>query len=180
MMPGPDPLTLDSAMLDEARAYLRIDDDNGDSTLGALLLAAISHAENYVGQLLIQREVCETLSAGSGWQRLSAAPVIAISSVTGIPAEGAPFVLSSVAWQARINAGGEAYLRINRPGIAGRVEVKLSGGLSPDWSALPEVLRLAVLRLAAHFDRYRDAPDIPGMPDAVAALLRPWLRLRLG
>lgn len=179
MMPGSDPLTLDSAMLDEARAYLRIDEDIGDGALGALLLAAINHAEAYIGQLLIQRGVREILSAGPGWQRLRTQPVIAVTLVTGIPAEGASFTLSSTAWQARINAGGEAYLRIIRPGIAGRVEVTLSAGLSPDWVALPEALRLAVLRLASHFDRHRDAADDAGMPDAVAALLHPWRRLRL-
>ena len=40
-----DAVVLDSAMLDEARAYLRLEGDDDDASLGAVLLGAIGHAE---------------------------------------------------------------------------------------------------------------------------------------
>lgn len=47
-----------------------------------------------------------------------------------------------------------------------------------DWSALPEALRHGVIRLAAHL--YRDGDGAAAAPPAaVAALWRPWRRMRL-
>ena len=173
-----DPLGLDSIMLDEARAYLRIDEE--DPSLSAAILAAIGHAENFTRTVLIRRTAREIVSASSGWQILQVAPVQSISSVTGIPAEGAPFVLAATAWEAKIGSRGEAYVRIIQPGIAGRAEIACLAGLAADWAALPEALRLGLLRLTAHFHAHRDAAGDPGPPAAALALLLPWRRMRIG
>jgi uncharacterized phiE125 gp8 family phage protein len=174
-----DPLALDSAMLDEARAYVRVDTAEEDPSLGAALLAAIGHAENFTRTILIRRTACETISAASGWQILQVAPVYAVSGVTGIPAEGASFGLATDAWEAKIGSRGEAYVRILQPGSAGRVEIGCIAGLAADWASLPEALRLGLLRLTAHFHAHRDAPDAAGPPAAALALLLPWRRMRL-
>jgi uncharacterized phiE125 gp8 family phage protein len=172
-------LSLDGGMLDEAKAYLRLETDEDDAPLGAILLAAIGHAEGYTGQILIQREVSETITASADWRRLSAMPVTAFTSVTGIPAEGAPFLLPTANYKADIDTAGEGYLRVTEPGGAGRVEVTYLAGLSLDWSGLPESVRLGILRLTGHLYTHRDASDDAGPPAAVAALLRPWRRMRL-
>jgi uncharacterized phiE125 gp8 family phage protein len=172
-----DPLGLDSVMLDEARAYLRVEDE--DPSLSAALLAAIGHAENFTRTVLIRRNAREIVSASPGWQILQVAPVQSISGVTGIPAEGANFVLSANAWEAKIGSRGEAYVRIVQPGIAGRAEIACVAGLAPDWASLPEALRLGLLRLTAHFHAHRDAADGAGPPAAALALLLPWRRMRL-
>jgi len=53
-------------------------------------------------------------------------------------------------------------------------------GLAPDWDALPDGLRHGVMRLAAHQHRQREGDGAaPLPPAAVAALWRPWRRLRL-
>jgi hypothetical protein len=54
-MPSLDPLGLDSIMLDEARAYLRIDVAEEDPSLSAAVLAAIAHAETFTRSILIRR-----------------------------------------------------------------------------------------------------------------------------
>ncbi len=174
-----DALGLDSAMLDEARAYLRVEPDAEDASLGAILIAAISHAEQFTGQTLIRRELRQTISAGTGWQRLSATPVRSVLSATGIPADGAAFELTDSAWQAEIDRNGDAHIRIRRPGAAGRVEILAEAGMAADWDDLPEALRLAILRLTGHLHLHRDGGDDAGPPAAVAALLRPWRRMRL-
>jgi hypothetical protein len=69
---------------------------------------------------------------------------------------------------------------VTQPGSAGRVEVTATAGLAPEWEALPEAIRLGVLRLVGHLHLYRDSADDRGPPAAVAALLRPWRRMRFG
>jgi uncharacterized phiE125 gp8 family phage protein len=174
-----DPLGLDSVMLDEARAYLRVDGVDEDPTLASSVLAALAHAEHFTRQTLIQRMAREILGAGSGWQMLQAFPVRSVIAIAGIPAEGAMFALAPTAWEAKVGSRGEAYARILQPGAAGRVEVSADVGLGTDWAALPESLRLGILRLAGHFYAHRDAADDMGPPAAALALLLPWRRMRL-
>ena len=174
-----DAVVLDSVMLDEARAYLRLEGDEDDASLGAVLLGAIGHAETYLGQMLLRRGAREIVPAGTRWQRLSAFPVTLVTAVTGIPAEGASFLLTAEAYKVDIDYHGEAWLRVSQPGSAGRVEIATEAGMAPSWDSLPEAIRLGVLRLAAHLFAHRDNPDDPGPPEGVAALLRPWRRTRL-
>ncbi len=174
-----NPLTLGSDMLDEAKAYLRLEHDDEDAPLGAIILAAIGHAEGFTGLTLIRRAVRQILSASPQWQRLSATPVSAVSSVTGIPAEGATFVLANTAYHIDTDNNGDGHIRVTVPGAAGRVEILYQSGLAADWSTLPEGLRLGILRLVGHLYANRDGRDDNGPPAAVAALLRPWRRMRL-
>jgi uncharacterized phiE125 gp8 family phage protein len=129
--------------------------------------------------VLISRTAREIIDVTSGWQILQAVPVRSVTSVIGIPAEGARFALPTESWEAKIGSRGEAYLRITQPGSAGRVEVHCSAGLSGDWASLPEALRLGLLRLTAHFHGHRDSPDAGGPPAAALALLLPWRRMRV-
>lgn len=175
-----DAVVLDSAMLDEARAYLRLESEEEDASLGTILLGAIGHAEAYLGQMLMQRNAREILPASTQWQRLAAAPVMMVQAVTGIPAEGMSFALSTAAYSIEIDPRGEGWIRVLQPGSAGRVELSCRAGIAGEWADLPEGIRLAVLRLAAHLHLHRDSPDDAGPPEGVAALLRPWRRMRLG
>jgi uncharacterized phiE125 gp8 family phage protein len=175
-----DPLGLDSAMLDEARAYLRVDDGADDASLSSALLAAIGHAENFTRSILLRRNAREIITASAGWQLLQVAPVQLVTGVSGIPAEGPNFELVTSAWEAKIGSRGEAYVRILQPGSAGRAEIVCVVGLAVEWASLPEALRLGLLRLTAHFHAHRDAPDAAGPPAAALALLLPWRRMRVG
>jgi uncharacterized phiE125 gp8 family phage protein len=71
-------------------------------------------------------------------------------------------------------------VKVLRAGTAARVAVRFTAGLAADWSGLPDGLRQGVLRLAAaqYRERETDGPP-PGPPAAVAALWRPWRRMRL-
>lgn len=174
-----DPLTLSGDMLDGAKSYLRIDGDDEDEALGAIILAAIAQAEAFCGQIILRRTVRETIIANRQWQILASAPVASVDGATGIPAEGARFTFASDAWDAKLSSRGEAYVRIQRPGIAGRAEITLIVGIAAEWAELHEGLRLALLRLTAYLYANRDAADGAGLPASVTALLRPWRRARL-
>jgi uncharacterized phiE125 gp8 family phage protein len=174
---SPPPVSADA--VDAAKTYLRIEHDEEDATLVSLLAAALAHAEAFLNLLLLRRTGVERLPVSSAWQRLSVTPVKAIVSVTGLPAEGAAFMLPVSAYALDIDGSGDGWVRVTQPGAAGRVDVSVEAGMAASWDAVPEPLRLAVLRLVGHLYAYRDAPGDAGPPAAVAALLRPWRRMRL-
>jgi uncharacterized phiE125 gp8 family phage protein len=170
-------LTADA--VDAAKTYLRLESDEEDASIAALVAAAVVHAEGYLGQLLLERNVVERLGVSSDWQRLAATPVRSLTSVTGLPAEGASFALAPSAYKLDINRHHDGWLRFTAAGSAGRADIAYRAGLVPGWPDLPEAISLAVLRIAAHLHAHRDAADDAGPPPAVASLLRPWRRMRL-
>ncbi len=178
-MTSVDPLAPDSAMLDGVRAYLHIEDANDDGSLDTILLAAINHAETFCGQMLLQRIMRQLLPVSSTWQDLSAFPIISLQTVTGIPAEGAGFALADSAFQFERGFDGTGRIRILQPGSAGRVEVAAIAGLASGWYAIPEAIRLGILRMTGHFYAQRDGEGGGAVPDSALALLRPWRRIRL-
>lgn len=174
-----DALTLGGAMLDEAKAYLRIEHDTEDAPLGGIILAAIGYAEAFTRMVLIRRQVRETVPTASVWRRLGAAPVTALASVTGLPADGGGFVMLPAHYAFDIGASGDAHFRTVQAGAAGRAELVYTAGMAASWSDLPEALRLGILRMTAHLHLHRDAPDDAGPPAAVTTLLAPYRRIKL-
>jgi uncharacterized phiE125 gp8 family phage protein len=174
-----EPIVLPGTALDEIRDYLRIEPETADPSLAALAHAAVAHAEAFTAQLLLRRGATERLTATGQWQRLAAWPVAAITSVTGIPAEGASFLLAPDAYAIDIDASGDGWVRVIQPGGAGRIDVVCQAGLAANWGVLPEAVRLGIMRLVGHLHAYRDDNDDRGPPAAVSALLRPWRRIRL-
>lgn len=64
--------------------------------------------------------------------------------------------------------------------FTGQRLIGLPEGLAEDWNGIPEPLRQGIIRLVAHLYTHRDDADAGPPPTAVAALWRPWRRLRLG
>lgn len=163
-----------------AKVQLRIEpgDMGADAELGQLLGVAAACAERFLGSLLLAREVAELMPARAEWQRLAMNPVRAILSVEGVPAEGAAFALPVGGHAIDLGADGGGWVRVMAPGIAGRVRVTYRAGLSEEWAGVPEPVRHGVLRLVGHLHAHRDGTDLDP-PAAVAALWRPWRRMRL-
>ena len=161
--------------LDEAKAFLRIDDDREDALIAGFIRSATALAEAFTGQCLIVRDVAGGVAPVRTWQRLPAAPVVAI---TGVAAAGAP--LAGAAFETDIDLAGNGWVRLAAPDPTVKYAATYSAGLAADWNGIPEPLRLGIVRLVSHFHAHRDAPDAAGVPAAVAALWRPWRRMRLG
>ncbi|WP_170003385.1 head-tail connector protein [Pseudopontixanthobacter vadosimaris] len=176
------PAPLPGAALEELRNWLGIRSAAEDPALQRLLRAATDMCEAFTGTMPLSATCEEILCASGEWQKLATRPVQAIVGVDALPAEGARRPLASTDYAVELDAEGGGLIRILRQGDAGRVAVRFVAGLAPDWSSLPEALAHGILRLAAHDYRARDAlGDTPtGTPPlAVAALWRPWRRLRL-
>jgi uncharacterized phiE125 gp8 family phage protein len=175
-----EPLVLGEDALSDLRAWLRVESDEEDPLLLALMAAAVRHAEGFTSQTLITRGVVERVNARSDWQRLGTTPVRTVTSVTGIPAEGASFALPVADYAIDIDGNGDGWVRVTNPGAAGRIEVAYEAGLAAEWATLPEPIRLGAIRLTGYLHTHRDGDEDAGPPAAVAALLRPWRRMRLG
>lgn len=174
------PAPLAPAALAELKDWLGITTQAEDAQLGALLGMALEACEGFTGAMPLQQECEELLPAQTGWQQLAARPVQAITAVQGIPAEGSRFALPADNYAIELGADGEGRVLVHNPGAAGRIAVRFAAGLAADWSSLPEGLRHGVLRLAAFNYRQREAEDGGSAPPAaIAALWRPWRRMRL-
>jgi uncharacterized phiE125 gp8 family phage protein len=173
------PFTVAADAVDEAKTYLRIEHDDEDALIAALLTSAIRHCEGFVGQLIIRRAVTDRMPVSSAWKRLGVTPVQSITSVTGIPAEGATFALPVGAYALDIDGNGDGWIRVTQPGAAGRVDVAVLAGIASGWGDIPDPLRHGILRLTGHLHANRDGASDTGPPAAVAALWRPWRRMVL-
>ncbi|HEX6374612.1 MAG TPA: hypothetical protein VFZ91_02720 [Allosphingosinicella sp.] len=166
-----------------AKGFLRVERADEDGLIGALVGAAAELCEGFVGQPLLARGFTETMPARRAWQRLTRTPVRAIVLVEALPADGPPQPLPSPGYAIDIDARGDGWVRLTAPGDIRRIRVGYEAGVASAWADLPAALRHGILRLAAHFytrradedGRRGDAP-----PAAVAALWRPYRRLRLG
>jgi uncharacterized phiE125 gp8 family phage protein len=172
------PAVLAPAALAELKLWLGITTAADDVPLTALLAAALETCEGFTGAMPLEALCEEVLPVCGGWHWLATRPVLAITAVYGLPVTGDRFALAADAYAVELDADGGGRVRVTAPGAATRIAVRFTAGLAADWGALPDGLRHGVMRLAAHQHRARDgAAPLP--PAAVAALWRPWRRLRL-
>lgn len=174
---SPPPVAAEAVVA--AKTFLRIENDLEDELLASLVAAAIRHVEGFTNLIVLRRAGIDRLPVSGTWQRLGVTPVNAITAVAGLPEQGAAFTLPIEAYALDIDGSGDGWVRVTAPGNATRIDVTVDVGLAADWAVIPEPLRLAVLRLTGHLHAYRDAAPDSGPPAAVAALVRPWRRMRL-
>lgn len=182
-----EPAILAGTALDELKQWLAISTPQEDVLLTALLHASLDMCEGFTGTMPLET-LCEEMQTASGeWQCLGTRPVHAITGVDAVPTDGPRYALPSEAYAIDLDADGGGMVRLTgritgamTGSVRGsRIAVRFTAGLAPDWDSLPESLRHGIIRLAAH--HYRERDNNPGMtpPAAVAALWRPWRRIRL-
>lgn len=174
------PAVLAASALDELKDWLAITTIKDDAPLQSLLRAALEMCEAFTGQMPLEAMCEEILAASSVWQCLSACPVLSITGIETIAADNTRFALAATDYAIELDADGGARIRVLRQGSAGLVAVRFTAGMALDWASLPDGIRHGILRLAAHNYRQRDQDALsPAPPASVAALWRPWRRLRL-
>lgn len=174
------PTVLPSSALAELKQWLGITTTHDDAALTALLSTALETCEAYSGLMPIETTCEEVLAVCSGWQVLATRPVQAITALEAIAADGARTALPAADYEIELDADGAGRIRVLQTGSATRMAVRFTAGLADSWADLPDGLRHGILRLAAHQHRERDTAGAGASPPAsVAALWRPWRRLRL-
>lgn len=160
--------------LDEVKAYLRIEHGHEDALLAGLVRTAAGLCEAFTGQVLTDRVASETVAASAEWRRLSLTPVRSIEQV----ADDEGVLLPPTAYAVDIDRNGDGWVRLTAV-PDGRVTVRYRAGLAVDWNSLAEPLRQGIVRLVAHMHLHRDDRGDAPPPATVAALWRPWRRMRL-
>lgn len=174
------PAVLAGAALAELKAWLAITTSGDDAALGALLRTALETCEGFTGAMPLAQLCEEIVPASACWQRLATRPVQAVTWVEGLPESGARFAIAVADYAVDLDADGGASFRLVQRGEAERVAVRFTAGMAAGWADIPESLRHGVLRLAAHHYRQRESDSPQAMPPAaVAALWRPWRRMRV-
>lgn len=164
--------------LGELKAFLRVETDVEDALLAGMLRSAQATIEAWVGQLLVRREIVEEGQVRDGCVRLSLGPVEAIFSVARREADGTFSELSDDQWTELLSGGSRASIRL-QGAAAGRVRVRYRAGIAEHWNEVPEPLRLAVMRTAAHAFANRDSSEDAGVPPVVRQLLASWRSIRM-
>lgn len=172
------PAALPSSALAELRQWLGITTGNDDNALSALIAAALETCEAFIGAMPLEAACEERLDGRCGWLTLATRPVQSIAAVDAIASNGSRSTLLASEWEADLGADGTGRVRLARPST--RIAVRFTAGLASEWGALPDGLRHGIVRLAAHQHREREGSGVSATPPAsVAALWRPWRRLRL-
>lgn len=164
-----------AAAAGEVRAHLRMAAGE-DALVERLVRSAFGLGEAFTGAAFVQRAHEAVVAGGGAWVPLAVEPVLAVTGATALPTGAAPFVLSSGEWEAEIGADGCGWVRVLRPGVP-RVAVQFEAGLAGSWEELPAPIAQGLVLLAAHL--FEDRAGAKAPPAAVAALWRPWRRLKL-
>lgn len=174
------PPVLPPAALAELKQWLGITTARDDAPLVQLLRAALDMCEAFTGSLPLELLCEEVLPVASSWAVLGTRPVQAITAAWAIADNGTRTALAPGTFAVELDGDGNGHVLVTDAGGARRVAVRFTAGIAPDWLSLPEALRHGVIRLAAHQHRMREGDgEGPVPPAAVAALWRPWRRLRL-
>ena len=153
------------------RAYLRMEGSAEQALLERVAGSAIALGEAFTGTPFVRRAVEERIAASAELTALAEQPVASIAAVLG--ADGLPLAVDGYA----VDIDAEARGWVRTTGAGRLVTVRYTAGLAATWEALDPPLAQGVLLLAAHLFEARDAKAQP--PAAVAALWRPYRRMRL-
>lgn len=167
--------------LSEVKAFLRVEHDAEDALLAGFIRSATDLCEAFTGQVLLVREIDVRVRADGNWHRLTPTPVTRLVSAAGHGADGSSAALAMTHVDMQVDFSGDGWVRCVAPDVA-VARLTVEAGIAADWNGLPEALRQGIVRLVAHLYAHRDdaaADERTGPPAAVAALWRPWRRMRL-
>jgi uncharacterized phiE125 gp8 family phage protein len=179
------PSVASALTLAEAKAHLRVDadDDDHDAVIGALLAAARSHVEQWLGYPLLASQMALTAPAPRGADPvpLAAGPVVAVSGVETMTA-GVYAALPDGDWvyrQTGPNSGRVRLVGSARWPAMDDDDAALRVSLSSGWAGpadIPFPLRAAIMLTLGDLFTNRDGKVVSNMVrnPAVLDLLHPW------
>ena len=164
--------------LAELKTWLAIGGTRDDAVLADLLDAAGAMCENFTGLAPLKMTVRERVPASREWQTLHTRPFVGLGTVEAVGSGGTSRLLDPSEFE--ISSGADV-TRIRLTGSIAEtsLDVSYTAGLAEDWAALDSGLRHGIVRFAAHAYRERDQGGDTAVPSAVAALWRPWRRMKL-
>lgn len=188
LLSGP---VVEPVSLEETKAWLRLDTSEEDQLLSALIVSARLTLEAFTRRFFVTQSWRMTLDA---WPTatlrrksivLPLAPMRSIAAIRIYDASDVAETLDAGAYRApAASERGRIVFREppEQPGrAADGVEIDIVAGYGDAPSDTPEPLRRAILALVAHWHENRgdEAEAAASLPALVAALARPYRRVRL-
>lgn len=174
------PAALAGEALAELKQWLGISSAVEDAQLTGLLRSSLEMCEGFTGQVPLETGFEEFVPLARGWSCLATRPVRAITGLQLVSPDGLRSAIAPSDYELDIAADGTGRFRLHAPTATGLAAVAFVAGIAASWDAMPDALRHGVLRLAAHGYRDRgDGTGGPTPPASIAALWRPWRRLRI-
>jgi len=153
--PGAEPVTLA-----ELKQYLRLGHASEDELLSGLIRAAREDLERATGLALIEQDwrlVLDRLPS-NGIVLLPRHPVREVTAITYYDADGAPHVVSSGDYQVdTISRPARVVItnRLDGMRTINGLEIDFTCGFGEAGPDVPDILRRAVVQLAAHWYEFR-------------------------
>lgn len=184
LLAGP---AVEPVSLAEAKAFLRLDEAAEDGLVTTLIGAARLHVEGVTGRALVAQSWRLVLDAWPEAEavRLPVAPLLSLTAVTAIDADGASHALSLGQFRTEPERLLLPGVVVGLPDLQGRhgIEIDYVAGYGTAAGAVPADLRQAVLGLVAHWFEHRDAVIVAGsgaiIPSGLDRTLTPYRRVRL-
>jgi uncharacterized phiE125 gp8 family phage protein len=184
-------------MLAEVKANSRIDFDDDDALLGAMIAAAVSHLDGWTGILgrcLCQQTWRQDFDCFERALRLPLAPVISVESVKYDDADGVERTVDPSNYRVLADERGPAVvfvtgfafpgLFIERPAVRVSYVAGYPDGEGDGATTVPDAIRHAILMIVAHWYENREEVLVGSgaaavrIPMAADALLAPFRRVR--
>ncbi|HWL31950.1 MAG TPA: head-tail connector protein [Xanthobacteraceae bacterium] len=171
--------------LEEAKAYLRVEHDDDDDVIAALIAGARVHVEAQTRRALITQSwrLIRDAWPANGCLAVLPAPLQALTAARVYRLDGSAQTIDS---QAFVVDGASAPARISfasgvppAPGrTIGGIELDIDVGYGDDPADVPADLRQAIRTLVAHWYENRGVialgESVAVLPEQVAALLAPY------
>jgi uncharacterized phiE125 gp8 family phage protein len=184
------PPAVEPVTLAEAKAYLRIDNDDDDAVISALIAGARSHVEAQTRRALITQTWRLVRDAWPGDGRVAVVPS-PLRQITAARVYRLDVITQTLDLQAFVaNAAATpaiiSFLTWSLP-VPGRpaagIEIDVEVGYGDDPADVPEPLRQAIKLLVAHWYENRGliavGQTLALLPATVAALIAPYRLLSL-
>lgn len=190
----PDLLTgpaTEPVSLDDAKAWLRLDSNEEDQLLSALIVSARLTLEAYTRRFFVTqiwRMRLDAWPAQTVRRRTLAIPFAPLRSVSGVRVYDSADVaqtLSDASYRAAPARDAGRIVFLEPPPASGRacdaIEIDIVAGYGDAAADTPEPLRCAILALVAHWHENRgDAGESAApLPTLIVALAKPFRRERL-
>ncbi len=168
---------IEPVSLDQAKAHLRIDDNDEEGLINSLITAARLMVEARTGRALIEQTWLFHLDEPSGFYELPLKPTKSIAEVMVFDPDDTPTSLAANAYIAE--ARGET-IKVKLLASVHRAEVAFVAGYAAA-ADVPAPLTQAILQLTAYWFENRGNTSLMGsaVPKSVAALLAPYRNVRL-
>jgi uncharacterized phiE125 gp8 family phage protein len=183
--PAAEPITLA-----EAKTFLRVEHDDDDDLIAALVAGSRIHVEAQTRRALITQSwrIVRDAWPVSGRLALLPVPVASVTAVCVYRSDGTTqsidlsvFTLDKAAMPAVLAFASGAPPAPGR--VSGGIEIEITAGYGAEGTNVPEPLRQAIRLLTAHWYENRGiaavGQTVAALPESVAALIAPYRVLSL-